>query len=48
MLIALFTVMSMAANAEVIVYSTDDGFKYNLDTAPQPSFSMGLYSNAPF
>ena len=32
MLIALFTVMSMAANAEVIEYSTDDGFKYNLDT----------------
>ena len=32
MLIALFTVMSMAANAEVIVYSTDDGFNYNLDT----------------
>ena len=32
MLIALFTVMSMAANAGVIVYSTDDGFKYNLDT----------------
>ena len=31
MLIALFTVMSMAANAEVIEYSTD-GFKYNLDT----------------
>ena len=33
MLIALFTVMSMAANAEVIEYSTNDGFKYNLDTA---------------
>ena len=32
MLIALFTVMSMAANAEVIEYSTDDGFKYKLDT----------------
>ena len=32
MLIALFTVMSMAANAEVIEYRTDDGFKYNLDT----------------
>ena len=32
MLIALFTVMNMAANAEVIEYSTDDGFKYKLDT----------------
>ena len=32
MLIALFTVMSMAANAEVIEYSTDDGFKYYLYT----------------
>ena len=32
MLIALFMVMSMAANAGVIEYSTDDGFKYNLDT----------------
>ena len=42
MLIALFTVMSMAANAEVIVYSTDDGFKYNLDTEAKTAELAGF------
>lgn len=32
MLIALFAAMSMTLNAEVIEYTSDDGFKYNLDT----------------
>ena len=32
MLVSLFAVMSMAVSADIIEYSTDDGFKYRLDT----------------
>ena len=45
MLIALFTVMSMAANAEVIEYSTDDGFKYYLDTEAKTA-ELALFSSS--
>ena len=32
MLVSLFAIMSMAVSADIIEYSTDDGFKYRLDT----------------
>ena len=32
MLVSLFVMMSMAVSADIIEYSTDDGFKYRLDT----------------
>ena len=32
MLVSLFAIMSMAVSADIIEYSTDDGFKYKLDT----------------
>ena len=32
MLVSLFVIMSMAVSADIIEYSTDDGFKYRLDT----------------
>ena len=32
MLVSLFAMMSMAVSADIIEYSTDDGFKYKLDT----------------
>ena len=32
MLVSLFAIMSMAVNADIVEYSTSDGFKYKLDT----------------
>ena len=32
MLVSLFVIMSMAVSADIIEYSTDDGFKYKLNT----------------
>ena len=32
MLVSLFAIMSMAVSADIIEYSTDDGFRYRLDT----------------
>ena len=32
MLVSLFAIMSMAVSADIIEYSTSDGFKYRLDT----------------
>ena len=32
MLVSLFAIMSMAVSAGIIEYSTDDGFRYGLDT----------------
>ena len=32
MLVSLFAIMSMAVSADIIDYSTDDGFMYRLDT----------------
>ena len=32
MLVSLFAIMSMAVSADIIEYSTGDGFKYRLDT----------------
>ena len=32
MLVSLFVMMSMAVSARIIEYSTDNGFKYKLDT----------------
>ena len=32
MLVSLFVIMSMAVSADIIEYSTDDGFTYKLDT----------------
>ena len=35
MLVFIFTILSMATNAEVINYISDDGFVYDLDTETQ-------------
>ena len=32
MLVSLFAIMSMAVSADIVEYSTSDGFKYKLDT----------------
>ena len=32
MLVSLFAIISMAVSADIIEYSTDDGFKYRLNT----------------
>ena len=46
MLVSLFAVMSMAVSADIIEYSTDDGFKYKLDTETKTAKLAGYNSSA--
>ena len=46
MLVSLFAVMSMAVSAGIIEYSTDDGFKYKLDTEAKTAELAKYYGSA--
>ena len=45
MLISLFAAMSMAMNARIIDYNTDDGFKYKLNTEEKTA-TLSRYSSS--
>ena len=45
MLISLFAAMSMAMNARIIDYNTDDGFKYKLNTEEKTA-TLSRYSGS--
>ena len=45
MLVSLFAIMSMAVSARIIEYSTDDGFKYRLDTEAKTAELAGYNSS---
>ena len=46
MLVSLFAIMSMAVSADIIEYSTDDGFKYKLDTEAKTAELAKYYGSA--
>ena len=46
MLVSLFAIMSMAVSADIIEYSTDDGFKYKLDTEAKTAELAGYNGSA--
>ena len=46
MLVSLFAIMSMAVNADIVEYSTSDGFKYKLDTEAKTAELAKYYGSA--